>query len=182
MKKATMLAGALAVAGLAGLAGAAETAPDPAQAQAAALSKQDTDFFEDAAQGGLLEVRLGQLAVKQAESEDVRKFGQRMVDDHGKLNGQLAHFAQQKKGLVMPHALDRKHQEQVDKLARESGEKFDHEYMSLMPEEHQKDIKAFEKQAKDGHDPDVKLFAANALPTLQEHLAQAQQIEARIKK
>jgi putative membrane protein len=187
MKNATMLAGVLAVIGLAGLSvAAAPSAPGqaPQQAQRATptLSKQDTKFFEDAAQGDMLEVKLGELAVKNAASEDVRKFGQRMVDDHSKLNAQLAQIAQDKKGVVMPQQLDKKHQNEIEKLSKNTGAKFDHEYMSRMVDEHEKDIKAFEKQAKDGKDPDLKQFASTALPTLQSHLAQAKEIEARVKK
>jgi putative membrane protein len=185
MKNATMLAGVLAVIGLTGFsASAAQPGPDqaPAQAPNATLAKQDSDFFEDAAQGGLLEVKLGQLAVKNATNEDVRKFAQRMIDDHTKLNTQLTQIGHQKKGVTVPSALDKKHQKEVDKLAQYTGAKFDHEYMSRMVDEHENDVKAFDKQAKDGKDPDLKQLAASTLPTLQDHLTQAKEIEARLKK
>src|SRR4051812_6135118 len=64
--------------------------------KAGTLDSADRKFLNDAAMGGLLEVRLGQLATKQAVNEDVKKFGQRMIDDHTKLNGDLTKFAQQK--------------------------------------------------------------------------------------
>lgn len=184
MKNATMLAGVLAVIGLAGLSVAAQPATDqaPAQAPNTTLAKQDSDFFEDAAQGGLLEVRLGQLAVKNATNEEVRKFAQRMIDDHTKVNTQLAQIGHQKKGITVPSALDKKHQKEVDKLAQQTGAKFDRDYMSRMIDDHENDVKAFDKQAKDGKDPDLKQLAAGALPTLQDHLTQAKEIEARLKK
>jgi putative membrane protein len=210
MKKATTLAVALCMAGLAGIAwaqtgdtnrgqtgdtnrgqtgdqnrgqtGDQNRDQGQAQPQQGTLNKQDTDFFTDAAQGGLLEVKLGQIAVKQAQSEDVRKFAQRMVDDHTKLNGQLAQIVKQKKGIVMPQALDKKYQDEVDKLAKETTDKFDRDYMKRMVDDHQNDVKAFEKESKDGKDPDMKALANSALPTLHDHLAQAQQIESRMKK
>lgn len=185
MKNATMLAGVLAVLGLAGLSVAAdraEQAPQQAPTPATQLSKQDTDFFEDAAQGGLLEVRLGQLAVKNATNEEVRKYAQRMIDDHSKLNTQLAQIAHQKRGLVVPNALDKKHQNEIDKLAQQTGAKFDRDYMSRMVDDHEKDVKAFDKQARDGKDADLKALAASTLPTLQDHLTQAKEIESRLKK
>jgi len=187
MKKATTLAGVLTVIGAAGLSLAAVQAPPDQGPQrgaegAATLNKQDTDFFQSAAQGNLLEVKLGELAAKQAASEDVRKFGQRMVDDHGKLNRELSQIAQQKKGVTMPQQLDKKHQNEVNKLAQHSGAKFDHEYMSRISDEHQKEIKAYEKQVKDAKDPDLKQYASNALPSLQEHLALAKDVKSRIKK
>jgi putative membrane protein len=185
MKNATMLAGVLTVIGLAGLSVAAtQGGPQQTQAQApnATLSKDDADFYEDATQGGLLEVKLGQLAVKNATNEDVRKFAQRMIDDHTKLNTQLAQIGHQKKGITVPSALDKKHQKEVDKLAQHTGAKFDREYMSRMVDDHENDVKAFDKEARDGKDPDLKQLAASTLPTLQDHLTQAKEIEARLKK
>ncbi len=51
-----------------------------------------------------------------------------------------------------------------------------------MVSEHRDDVKAFERQAKEGKDPGLKQFAASTLPTLQEHLTQARQIHERLKK
>jgi putative membrane protein len=45
-----------------------------------------------------------------------------------------------------------------------------------MVEDHQKDVKAFEREATSGADADVKAFAAKTLPTLKEHLQQAEQL------
>ena len=53
----------------------------------------DKTFVKKAAAGGLAEVELGQLATQKASSEDVKKFGQRMVDDHSKANDQLKQVA-----------------------------------------------------------------------------------------
>jgi putative membrane protein len=186
MKKAILLTTALSVAGLAGVSAAQTTSAGSRGQQeapaAGVLGKQDMDFFEDAAQGGLQEVKLGELAVKQTASEDVRKFGQRMIDDHNKLNARLTEIGHDKKGLAVPTELDKKHRSAVDKLASLTGAKFDREYMSRMVDDHQNDVKAFEKEAKEGKDPDLKQFAATSLPTLLDHLNQAKEIEARVKK
>lgn len=166
----------LATAALAVPAAAAPQGSDVGEGhQAAQLSKEDRDFFDDAAQGGLLEVKLGQMVVKQGSSDDVKRFAQRMVDDHTKANTKLADAGRQV-GLTPPADLDRKHQEKYDKLAQLSGTKLDQEYMSYMLSEHKDDVKAFEKQAKDGKDPALRTFAAGILPTLNEHLNQARAI------
>src|SRR4051812_20462780 len=49
----------------------------------------DHTFVTKAAQGGLAEVKLGQLATQKASSSDVKAFGQQMVDDHSKANDEL---------------------------------------------------------------------------------------------
>jgi putative membrane protein len=62
----------------------------------AAPSAADTKFIKEAAAGGMAEVALGQLAVEKASSADVKKFGQRMVDDHSKANDELKQLASRK--------------------------------------------------------------------------------------
>jgi len=51
-----------------------------------------------------------------------------------------------------------------------SGAEFDRAYVKMMVNDHNKDVKAFEKQSTRGADPDVKAFAGKTLATLQEPL------------
>lgn len=55
-------------------------------------------------------------------------------------------------------------------------EEFDKSYISSMVKDHEDDIAAFQKEANNGGDADVKALASKALPTLQEHLRMAQDI------
>src|SRR6185369_14746712 len=50
----------------------------------------DAAFAMAAAEGGLAEVELGRLAKEHASSADVKKFADKMVEDHGKANDELA--------------------------------------------------------------------------------------------
>src|SRR3954453_6181141 len=69
----------------------------------------DRKFMDTAAQGGMAEVELGQLAQQNAQSQQVKDFGQRMVTDHSKANDQLKQLAAQK-GVSLPTSLDSKDQ------------------------------------------------------------------------
>jgi putative membrane protein len=135
----------------------------------------DHKFAMEAAMGGMMEVELGRLAAQKGASDEVRQFGQRMVDDHSKANEQLTQIASTK-GLTPPSALDAKHQAEMQKLSALSGEKFDKEYVKMMVKDHKKDVGEFQKEAGRGADPDIKAFAASALPTLREHLQMIQRI------
>jgi putative membrane protein len=42
--------------------------------------------------------------------------------------------------------------------------------MRAMLADHRKDVAAFKKESTRGNDPDVKQFASQTLPTLEEHL------------
>lgn len=133
----------------------------------------DAKFMQKAAVGGMYEVEAGKLAAQKGSSDEVKKFGQRMVDDHTKVNDELKQLAGSK-GVTLPTALDRKAKDKVDKLSKSSGTEFDQQYANNMVKDHKEDIKEFSKEADKGKDPDVKAFASKTLPTLKEHLKMAQ--------
>jgi putative membrane protein len=58
---------------------------------------------------------------------------------------------------------------------------FDKDYMAAMVKDHEKDVAEFEKEAKDGSDPDVKAWASKTLPTLKKHLELAKAAQAKVK-
>src|SRR5947209_10188655 len=103
------------------------------------LSASDKTFIKKAAEGGLAEVQLGQLAAEKASSPDVKQFGQRMVDDHTKANDQLKQVASQK-GVTIPDKLSAKDEATKARLEKLSGESFDHAYMKDMVTDHTKDV------------------------------------------
>ena len=129
----------------------------------------DKKFVKDAALGGMTEVELGKLATQKASRDDVKQFGQRMVDDHTKANDQLKQVAS-KENIPIPEALDSKHQSRIDKLSKLSGQGFDKAYIKDQLKDHQTDVKEFSTEAQSGTDPNVKAFASSTLPVLQEHL------------
>jgi putative membrane protein len=133
----------------------------------------DQRFVMEAAKGGMAEVELGKVAADKATSPDVKKFGQRMADDHGKANDELKTLAQNK-NITLPTTLDPQHKATVDRLSKLSGEAFDRAYMQEMLRDHRKDVSEFRTESKAGKDPDVKAWAAKTLPTLDEHLKMAQ--------
>ncbi len=65
---------------------------------------EDTEFMNEAASGGMMEVELGQLAANKAVSADVKKFAKMMVDDHTKANNELKSLADSKGNYTSCHA------------------------------------------------------------------------------
>ncbi|HZT57214.1 MAG TPA: DUF4142 domain-containing protein [Pyrinomonadaceae bacterium] len=135
----------------------------------------DQKFATEAAIGGMEEVQLGQMAAQKGASDEVRQFGQRMVDDHSKANQDLTQVASGK-GWTLPTALDAKHQADVTKLSGLSGDQFDKAYVDMMLKDHKKDVGDFQKESNSGADADIKSFATRTLPTLQDHLQMIQRI------
>ncbi len=143
-------------------------------AQQGSTSSADMMFAKKAAIGGMEEVQLGQLAVKNGKSDKVKQFGQRMIDDHSKANDQLKSIAG-KDNITLPTQLDAKHQAMVDKMGALQGAAFDKAYMRDMVKDHEMDIADFQKEASGGMNSDLKDFAGSTLPTLQEHLRLAKE-------
>ncbi|HKV78179.1 MAG TPA: DUF4142 domain-containing protein [Candidatus Sulfotelmatobacter sp.] len=157
------------------LAAGAQEGKSMSSKESAGTTTTDTAFVKKAARGGLAEVELGQLAVQKASSEEVKKFGQRMVDDHSKANDQLKQVAAQEH-IDLPQAPSAKDKATKARLEKLSGEQFDKAYMSDMVKDHQKDVAEFEHESKTAKDPTVKSFAQQTLPTLRQHLKEAEKI------
>jgi putative membrane protein len=147
----------------------------PAGSSAAA----DATFIRTAAMAGMAEVEHGRLAATNATHDEVKQFGQRMTDDHGKALDELKGLASQK-AVTLPTELDAKHKAMQDKLSKMKGAAFDRAYMAHMVSAHQQAVALFQKEASGGKDADAKAWAAKTLPTVQEHLKMARSIHAKV--
>jgi putative membrane protein len=134
-------------------------------------------FVKEAAQGSATEIALGKLAQEKGSSDAVKQFGKRMVEDHSKATEELKQAAEMAK-IPIPSEPPKKAKKTQDKLSKLSGADFDRAYAKTMLSDHKEDVKAFEKEARDGAVPPVKDFAAKTLPTLQEHLKLAEELDA----
>jgi putative membrane protein len=141
----------------------------------------DEKFVREAAEGGMAEVKLGQLAQEKGQSEEVKKFGQRMVQDHSKANDELKQIGSQE-GINLPTDVSRTDAEKYDKLAKMSGPEFDRMYAQEMVKDHEKDVSEFKKATTSAQKPALKQFAQRTLPTLQSHLQEAKQMNAQVSK
>jgi putative membrane protein len=143
----------------------ATTQQKPAAPATQQLAQEEMEFATKAAQGGLKEVKFGELAQQQATRDEVKQFGQRMVDDHGMANDQLKQIAQ-KKGIELPQQLSDEDQQKYAELQKKSGDEFDQAYTDEMVSDHEKDIDEFQQHVDEGKDPDLTSFAGQILPTL----------------
>ncbi len=134
------------------------------------LGTDDRLLLQRAAKGSALEVRIGQLALENAESQAVKNLGQRMIDDHTRANQELKMLAE-RKGVKMP-ADDASPLVNVP-MAKVSGAAFDALFRQGIIEDHEKDVAMFEREVASGMDPDLKNWAAKVLITMKEQLEAA---------
>jgi putative membrane protein len=145
-----------------------------------AVPAGDKTFVLKAAQGGMTEVQLGQLAADKGTSPEVKTFGSKMVTDHGAANTELKSIAGTK-GITLSDTLDAKHQAMVDKMKALSGAAFDKAYVDGMVSAHQKDDALFSKEASSGKDADIKAFATKTDQTVKMHLSMIKDIQSKMK-
>jgi putative membrane protein len=145
--------------------GWAQTSSD---SKSSTVSEKDRKFMHKAAKGGMMEVAMGKMAEQNAQSEDVKSFGKRMVTDHGKANDELKSIAAQKN---------------VRLSTKEPSGKWssDKEYIDMMVKDHEKDLAEFKEEASSGTDADVKKFADDTAKMIQEHLDLAKETQSKLK-
>ncbi len=142
--------------------------------------EDDTKWATNAAEGGMLEVQLGNLAQSNGASPKIKELGKMMVDDHSKANEELKSLAAQK-NITLPAALGDSKQKDYNDLAAKKGADFDKAYADYMVSDHKEDIDAYQKQADKGKDPEMKAFAAGKIPTLQHHLQMSEAAKDAVK-
>jgi putative membrane protein len=131
-------------------------------------SMRDKAFLRKAAAGGMAEVKFGQLAAQKGGSEEVKTFGQKMVDDHTALNNEMAPIADSM-GVRVPKDINKDDQIEYDKLSGLSGNDFDTEYLTIMVKDHHKDLREFRMEAASTQDATLKAAVEKGEKVIREH-------------
>jgi len=141
----------------------------------------DNEFVMKAAMGGMHEVELGKIAITNADSPEVKKFGERLVADHTKANEELKTVAA-KASIAIPDKMPADKLKEVEKFRALKGAEFDKAFMAHQVKDHEQDVAMFTKATKELKDPGLKGFAEKTLPTLQDHLKMAKTINDKFPK
>lgn len=145
------------------------------RAQSSDASSDDKSFVTGALRGGMAEVELGQLAAQKGNSDDVKQFGQKMVDDHTKLGDQMKTVAGQI-GVNPPSMLSPMDKALELRLKALSGDDFDKAYIRAMVKDHRKDLMDFKKEEAGGQSSTVKEAATKGEKVIAEHYRLIRQI------
>jgi putative membrane protein len=147
----------------------------------AAQAPTTENFVKTVAISDMFEIQSGQLADEKAESDDVQSFGKQMTDDHTETSDDLKELIEDEEIKVeLPSKLDDEHQAKLDKLKGLSGNQFDKKYVRMQIDAHQKAVALFESYAAAGENDDLKKWVGDTLPTLKEHLEEAQNLKTAV--
>lgn len=148
----------------------------PSGAIEAVLSNSDKAFFKNAASAGMFEIEAGKLAQTKASDAQVKAYGEKMVSDHTEAATKLEKLAAAK-NITLPTTLSKHHQLMLDRLNKDSaGADFDAAFKRQMIASHKEAVSLFDQESKKGQDPEVKAFAAETLPKLQNHGGMAHEL------
>jgi len=168
----------------------------------AGVSNSDKNFVSDQLSDGMAEIELAKVARDHAASQDVKQFAQMMIDDHTKAGDQLKQIAASN-SIPIDTQIDDKQQNLMDKLSKLNGADFDKEYMSAMVDDHQDAVRDVRSRVDEnrsatdrltGKNPEnpaavkpeqsdnrltmsINEWAANTLPTVEQHLDRAKEIK-----
>ncbi len=145
----------------------------------AVLSESDKNFVKKAEEGDIKERDLGRVALEKSQNKDVKDYAQTLVDDHSKNLKGLIELMNQK-GMPQRKGLPKVQHEALSKLNGLSAAAFDREFVNVMVQDHQKDITQYRQEVNSTQDEDVKHYAMHTLPTLEEHLRKAQQLQQKL--
>jgi len=134
-----------------------------------------SNFAVEAANGGMMEVELGKIAQENASNPRVKAFGEMMVKDHTEAGDNLKAIATSL-NIALPDSVSNDSRKEIDHMKMKKGKDFDKAYVSMMTDDHKKDIAEFRKCADNCSDSTIKSFASNTLPVLMKHLDSIQAI------
>jgi predicted outer membrane protein len=157
--------------------------------------QQEASFMDAAIEANVADIELGMIAESKAADPRVKAYAEMLVKDHTKALKRL----QRSQDIARSDSteLSLQHRELRDRLSGLSGPEFDTAYVNAMIEEHQKDIKEFERQAEAKGSTDStsdsftvnrekpepvtgtpdKVLARELLPMLKMHLREALELQ-----
>lgn len=140
-------------------------------------SQADKKFAETAMEVNLAEIQVGQLAAQKGATEAVKRFGQRLVTDHTRLEDEMKPIAA-KIGVSPPAELAPDDQALLTKLQGESGLAFDATFVNAMVAGHKQGVQLYKTEEADGQDAAVKDAATKGEPVIAAHLRIAEHLAA----
>jgi putative membrane protein len=142
-----------------------------------AFAQSPADFINDASAKGMADIEASRLAHQKTESKEVKDYTVVVINDLTTANQHLAKIA---KKLDLPVA---PREEVIDKSKTmipevKDGPTFDQAYAASQVQNTQAAIDQIQQEAQTTDVPEIKAFAEETLPKLQNHLQMAKALQA----
>lgn len=129
-----------------------------------------------------MEIQAGELAQQKAQSDEVRRYGERVTEDHRQSNNQVRSLAKMQ-GIQLPasDAVEAKHQDHqhkvIEQLRNAKGADFDREFMKIMATDHDQALSELKDAQAKLTNEQVRDLVEKTIPVLERHQQQAQQLQ-----
>ena len=128
-------------------------------------------FVEQAAISDMYEIEAGKIALAKSQSQPIKAFAQKMIDDHGATTARLkALMPEAGVTAAPPAALDPRHARLIEDLQKTEPAKFDAVYLDQQTQAHREALGLMNSYATHGEVPALKDFAGETKPKIQMHL------------
>ena len=144
------------------------------------LSSSEETLIKQLAEANLNEINAGKLAQDKAQSDEVKRFAKKMVDDHTKALDDLKQLAQSK-AVTLPTEPNKQQMAMQQKLQGLSGEQFDKQYMKQAGERAHRQTHQLLKKAEKAEDADLKSYASKTIVAVAGHQQMAKETERSLK-
>ena len=142
-----------------------------------ACAQSPAEFINDASAQGMADIEASRLAHQKSESKEVKDYTIVVINDRTTANQHLAKIAKQ---LDLPVAPREEVVEKAKALMPEvlEGASFDEAYAASQVKTTEQAIDQLEQTAQTTDVPQIKAFAEETLPKLQNHLQMARALQA----
>src|SRR6202050_402698 len=137
------------------------------------IAPKTEDFIKEAAMSDMLEIEAAKIAQTKGDAQE-KTFASEMITDHSKTSTELKAMVSGEMKAALPTGLDDSSEKKLSKLRDSKPEDFAAEYDPMQVSAHKDAVSLFERYAKGGEDSKLKDWAGKTLPTLQHHLAMAE--------
>jgi putative membrane protein len=141
-------------------------------ARAEAVAPFDQLYLRSEARGSAYELAIARLAQERATRPEVKAYADTLVNEHEAYDAALRDLAE-KKGVTLPPGLSAQGKAGVDKLAGQTGHRFDRAFIAEALRVNGAAIRDFRAEAGRTADPDIRSFVASYLPMDERHEATA---------
>lgn len=141
------------------------------------VAGSDRAFVAEAAASGMAEIEAGRYVAARTKAPKVREFAQRLEREHAAADEELQRIAAGK-GIALPGAIEGEPAMRLQRLKSLPADGLEREFLqSFGVELHTGAIALFEREAREGQDPELRGYAEQTLPKLREHQGMAQQLQ-----
>lgn len=157
--------------------GKLENAADDARA-ALTPTPSAQDFVDTAAKSDAFEIAAARLAAKNSTTPEIKTFAAEMIKAHTGSTAKVKAAAGKAAPALKPDAtLTHDQDEDLAELGRLKGAEFDKKYADGQVDAHEKALSLLKSYASGGEAASLKTVAGELVPTVEEHLKMARDLE-----